>query len=226
MVDGDLVLTTGALLHADGGYGVVFGGTSDRPEVTKFDGTETQFASGGELLSTSGSNGILAGTGGADFILDFSTSTNNTLIGAGGSDILRVSSALFAAVDGGIGLATLLLMEDGAGGFDLDLTLMVEAGSALSGVERIDMTNGESNGLTLGLEDVLQEADDDDNEVAELTILGDSDDTLNIGSEWFITENTVTTSEGTFIEYASSFSEVGTLLIDTDITVVPPPIIA
>ena len=218
---------SGALLHADGGYGVAFSGASDDPLSTNFSGGEISFAGGGELRSansgsvngtagndllllTGGASGATANGGdGSDRILDL-TGNANSLAGGGGDDTLQIGSASFAAIDGGTGNDTLFLEDDIA--FNVDFTSI---SGTMTGVERIDMTGSADNTITLSLDDVLQ-ADND-----ELTVLGNSGDTVEISNDWTATGNAVTTSEGTFEEYTalSGGGDPLRLLLDTDVTV-------
>ena len=218
---------SGALLHADGGYGVAFSGASDDPLSTNFSGGEITFAGGGELRSsnsgslngtpgddllllTGGASGATASGGsGNDHIFDL-TGNANSLSGGGGDDILQIGSASFAAIDGGTGNDTLFLEDDIA--FNVDFTTL---SGTMTGVERIDMTGSGDNTITLSLDDVLQSDND------ELTVLGNSGDAVEVSSDWTATGNTVTTSEGTFAEYTalSGDGDPLRLLLDTDVTV-------
>ncbi|MCH8184259.1 MAG: hypothetical protein IID55_13860 [Proteobacteria bacterium] len=181
---------SGALLHADGGYGVSFGGTSDAPHTLDFGGGEVSFSGGGELLS-SGSAG-LTGTGGGDLlvltgsasgvtadgglggdrILDY-TGNANSLIGGGGDDILQIRSDSFVLIDGGTGNDTLFFEDDVA--FDVDLTAIP---GTMTGIEEINMSGGQANALTLSVGDVLQSDTD------ELKITGDSADSVSTTDSW------------------------------------------
>jgi hypothetical protein len=118
-------------------------------------------------------NDTLVGNGGADL-----------LTGGAGDDVLAVSSTAFARVDGGNGSDTLRL--DGSG---LTLNLTTLADAKLTSIETIDIRGSGANTLILNLREVLNitQPSNGANTSNTLTVLGDSNDTVTIGSGWTIT---------------------------------------
>jgi hypothetical protein len=137
-------------------------------------------------------NDILDSNGGAD-----------VLYGGAGNDSFLVDDPGFFRLDGGSGEDTLEM--DG----DLDLTSI--ANNKVENIEAIDITGSGDNELSLGLHDVLDCTDGDN----ELKILGDSGDSVSL------TDGTWThtgTSDG-FDTYTCS---TASLLVDSDIDLTLP----
>jgi len=140
---------------------------------------------------------VLIGNGGAD-----------VLRGGAGNDVLAISEADFASLDGGTGTDTLRL--DAA--LTLDFTSIPD--SRITGIEAIDLTNdGGDSSLTMNLTDVLTFSDTSNT----LTITGASGDTvtLNNTSNGFTGAWTSTNAGGvdTYV-FTSGGNVLATVLID------------
>ena len=195
--DGFADLIVGAR-YADGGPGnptdnagesyIIFGGD--------FTGDVTQ--QGDATANT------LTGSAAVDVLLG--AQGDDELIGGGeGDDILEIDDATVARLKGGTGEDTLRL--DGAG-FSLDLTALSDL--TIEGIEIIDLQNGGGNhSLTLDLQEVLNISDTSNS----LTVLGDGDDSVDIGAGW--------TSQGTAGGFETFTQGAATLVIDEDITIAP-----
>ena len=199
----DLIVGT---RDADGGPGnptdnagesyVIFGGDFTDSVTALGDATAntlTGSAAVDVLLGAQGDDELIGG-GGAD-----------VLYGGEGDDILEIDDATVARLKGGTGEDTLRL--DGAG-FSLDLTALSDL--TIEGIEIIDLQNGGGNhSLTLDLQEVLNISDTSNS----LTVLGDGDDSVDIGAGW--------TSQGTAGGFETFTQGAAALVIDEDITIAP-----
>lgn len=192
-----------------------------------------QGSAGADLLLGSDAGDDISAGDGADIVLGFA---GNDLIDAGtgadtvragaGDDTIRVDTSeglLGTQVDGGDGLDVLALA-----GTQVDTAL--EA-IDLSGIETLDIANGQTDTLTLSVEDVLdlvQPADAELEALLEsalppsLTIQGDAGDTVNLGPNAQATGQTALDATGNTLNIYS-FSDgsdvLATLAIDADVTV-------
>ena len=180
-------------------------------------------APGDDTLIGGAGNDSLVGNAGADRL--FGGADNDTLQGgdgydtlAGGAgtdrfdggkgdDVIVLSSAAFAGIDGGAGVDTIRL--NGAG-IALDLTTI--APSAIKGIEQIDITGSGSNTLTLAIADVLDLSKSSN----QLIVMGDAGDTVHKGAGWSAVA--VVSIGGQ--DYQTYTAGKATLLVDTDVTVV------
>ncbi|MEO1198792.1 MAG: Ig-like domain-containing protein [Pseudomonadota bacterium] len=192
------------------------------------------------VVTTQG-GALFTGTAAAENIIG--STTNDTLIGKGGADVIRsgagddrivIADAAFRQVDGGTGLDTLEL----EGGMNLNLENI--GNLAIRSIERIDMNASDNNTLTLSLEDVFDLSDSFDSSVTatanlnRIRIDGSAGDTLDLndapaghpadGGGW-TNNGTATIGAETYTIYNYFFVTAGsdivaTLAVDSDITVV------
>jgi hypothetical protein len=97
-----------------------------------------------------------------------SSTTAQSLSGGGGDDTLVYDSA-HTSIDGGTGLDTLIL--------DNEPVLDFSAVSNLSNIEQLDLNAFGDHEVTLNFDDVVRIT-----EASELTILGDSGDTVHLSN--------------------------------------------
>ena len=126
--------------------------------------TAAQGATATDILIGGQADDLLIGDGGPD-----------VLRGGEGDDILAVPAANFQRLLGGNGTDTLRL--DGSG-ITLDLTTIAD--NKVVDVEVIDITGNSPNTLALDVQEVLNISGHSNT----LRVLGDVDDTVNIGSGW------------------------------------------
>ncbi|MEG3755582.1 type I secretion C-terminal target domain-containing protein, partial [Psychromonas arctica] len=135
-----------------------------------------------ELIGGSGNDLIRGGTGddnliggaGNDMLIDGNGS--DTFSGGDGDDLISISGVQFESIDGGEGSDTLML-DDG-----LDLDLSDASIGAITNIEAIDLSEGESgNVLKLTEEAVKALTDEEDT----LTINGDANDSVDIEGATF-----------------------------------------
>ncbi|WP_198654830.1 beta strand repeat-containing protein [Albibacillus kandeliae] len=184
--------------------------------------------------SLSGGTGddVLRGHAGDDLLAP-GTGTDRVYGGRGDDRILLDSADLSASgaperLDGGPGRDTLVV--DFGGNLDRGMMDLVD----LSGIEEIDMENGEANRLTLSLGDVLTLSDGGDRLLEGLlgadlpesvTVLGDSSDRLTlVAGEGATVVDTGTTVDmaGTELhvyQFSSGSEVLATLAADSDIAV-------
>ncbi|NKB55075.1 MAG: hypothetical protein GKS00_01955 [Alphaproteobacteria bacterium] len=136
--------------------------------------------------------------------------TREVLRGGAGDDVLGVSDAGFARIDGGHGMDTLRL--DGRG-MTLDFTGILP--SVVQSIERIDMRGAGANTLRLTLADLLDLSDDTAGGVTTLTVLGDFGDTVKTGDTGWAYAGLTTVDGAEFAEYRKGN---GRLLVDADMT--------
>ncbi len=159
--------------------------------------TGTAGNSAREVLRGRAGDDVLTGLGGADVFRS-----------GAGDDVLGVSDAGFARIDGGHGMDTLRL--DGSG-MTLDFTGILP--SIVQSIERIDMRGSGDNTLRLTLLDLLDLSDDTAGGVTTLTVLGDLGDTVRTGDTgWAYTG--LTTAGG--VEFAEYRKGGGRLLVEAD----------
>jgi hypothetical protein len=66
--------------------------------------------------------------------------------------------------------------------FDFDLDLTAVGNDRIANIQRMDLTNGASNSLTMNLDDVLAATDANDTLIVE----GDGSDTANLVGAWMV----------------------------------------
>jgi Ca2+-binding RTX toxin-like protein len=142
------------------------------------------------ITGNSGAN-LLDGKGGVD-----------TLRGMGGNDTLVWAAT--DTCDGGEGTDTLKLT-----GGNLNLTTVTN--TKIRNVEYIDLTRGGNNRLTLNLSDVI----DISSTTNTLKVLGSTGDSVDIVGTF-----TIGGLSGYYGDFRTYRLGTGTLLIDTDITVI------
>jgi Ca2+-binding RTX toxin-like protein len=150
----------------------------------------------GDTLSGNGGNDTLVGGGGSD-----------TLVGGGGNDSL-VWDPQDGSIDGGTGND--ILQVNGAN-VTLDLTLLDN--SKLIDVEIINITGSGNNTLKLNLADVLDISTVTDT----LRVDGNAGDKVHLAAGWTQGANEVIGAN----TYLTFTQEAGTLLIDSDIVLLP-----
>ena len=173
---------------------VVFGGDFTGAVTQQGDDTADTLtgSSAADVLLGAQGDDTLVGDGGAD-----------VLYGGEGDDILAISDAALVRLNGGTGSDTLRLDGDGV---TLDLTGLSDL--TIEEIEVIDLQEGAgSHSLTLDLQEVLNLSDSSNT----LTILGDSSDTVDIGSGW--------ASQGTADGVETFTQGAATLEIDTDVVI-------
>jgi hypothetical protein len=151
----DILLAT-IVSPSDSGSSELFGGEGD-DQLTVFGGD-------GNLLDGGPGRDIVRGGSGADtLVIDA-----NDLIGPG------------TTISGGP--STSLALDTLVFDFDLDLTAI--ANERIANIERMDLTSGNSNSLTMNLGDVLAATDADDTLIVE----GDGSDSVNLVGAWTVAE--------------------------------------
>ena len=185
-----------------------------------------------DSLSGGAGDDVLRGHAGDDLLAP-GTGTDRVYGGRGDDRILLDSADLSASgaperLDGGPGRDTLVV--DFGGNLDRGMMDLVD----LSGIEEIDMENGEANRLTLSLGDVLTLSDGGDRLLEGLlgadlpesvTVLGDSTDRLTlVAGEGATVVDTGTTVDmaGTELhvyQFSSGSEVLATLAADNDIAV-------
>ena len=142
----------------------------------------------------SGAADILVGGGGNDTLI--SDGGSDVLIGGSGDDVLTANLANFSnpnvpRFDGGTGVDT-LTGDTSFGSASIDLTVI--PGNRINDIEVIDLEDAATQTLTLNLSTVLaitgagpttaSSSPFATNDAHTLTVLRDSDDTINIGNGW------------------------------------------
>ena len=196
------------------------------------EGSDLLFGSdAGDDLNGGPGNDILIGFGGNDTIRP--GAGLDTVLAGDGDDRIILSSPETSSgtgrerLDGGAGRDTLDI--DFGGDVNAGLLDLVD----LSGIEVIDMRNGQSNALRLTASDVLSMSDESDTDLAALldgavpnlrTILGDTGDNLVLeGAE---KTGAVTDSSGNGFDlysFGSGSDVLATLAVDADIAVSTQP---
>jgi FG-GAP-like repeat/FG-GAP repeat/RTX calcium-binding nonapeptide repeat (4 copies) len=188
---------------ARGEINVIYGGGFiDDLLETGTDGPDVLIGtSAKDLLIGNLGDDLLIGNGGAD-----------TLLGGAGDDILAVSDQNFTRIAGGDGTDTLRL--DAAGAY---LALTGSLIDRVTDVEVIDITGTGANTLILNKQVVLRITD----YPSTLTVLGDADDSVFLGSEWALIGNEVIGAD-TFNIYKYDGSSARVKVADT-VQVMPAP---
>ena len=156
-------------------------------------GNRLRGGAGADKLDGGGGDDTLSGGEGAD-----------RLLGKAGDDVL-IWGSTDTLISGGGGVDTLRV---DTGGVILDLTVVPDA---IRGIERIRLTGSSASTLTLNVQDVLEISTS-----ARLKVLGDGDDTVDIGPGWNPGAD-VMIGAYTFQRYTKSGA---VLLIDEDVAVV------
>ncbi len=115
----------------------------------------------------------------------------------------------FQRIDGGGNFDTLVVDAT-----DLDMDLWVLADNTISGIEKIDMTGGGNDTLTLGLADVLAISD----ETNDLFVDGNTGDVVLMNSI-FSTSSQITVGSVTYDQWVIAGTDA-VLNIDEDITAI------
>uniref|UniRef100_UPI0025AF5A1D beta strand repeat-containing protein n=1 Tax=Psychromonas sp. 14N.309.X.WAT.B.A12 TaxID=2998322 RepID=UPI0025AF5A1D len=130
--------------------------------------------SGNDLIRGGSGDDNLIGGAGNDMLIDGSGS--DTFSGGDGDDLISISGGQFESIDGGEGSDTLML-DDG-----LDLDLSDANIGAITNIETIDLSEGETgNVLKLTEEAVKALTDEEDT----LTINGDANDSVDMEGATF-----------------------------------------
>jgi VCBS repeat-containing protein len=181
-----------------------------------------------DTLSGGDGNDLLLGYGGDD-VLDGGTGANMLFGGAGDDRLIVTADGAGSLVDGGAGRDILQLDASG----DLNALLPV---LDIRGIEAIDMENGQTNTLTLGLSDILNLSDTPDTDLETLlskalpesvTIYGDVGDALQLtnGQTGGFVAGTgpASVNDGShtlnIYHYMDGGSILATLAVDADVTV-------
>ncbi len=145
---------------------VIFG--NGGPKIVKQTGTNGRDVligtSANDMLVGGEDDDLLVGNGGADI-----------LIGGPGDDILVVTDTDFTRVSGGDGYDTLYLNTA-----DVTLSLTGSRADNITGIETLDITGSGANTLTLNKDGASHQA----GASGELTIIGNFDDSVYLGSGW------------------------------------------
>ncbi|GAB2175797.1 M10 family metallopeptidase C-terminal domain-containing protein [Dongia sp. agr-C8] len=201
----------GAWNWSYGGAYIVFGENSNISKMgTTGDDTLNGTAAAETIVGAQG-NDTLNGGGGADSIR-----------GGSGDDQINVSNHAFFRVDGGSGSDILHLDFAGAIDFgDLDGNAATSDRGKISGIETIDVDNGQSNALSLHLADVL-DIDANNSNVGGVATLdnvlkidGNAGDTLQL----FTADGWSAADKGTLAGYAIYTHDSVRIAIDTDVVV-------
>lgn len=136
-------------------------------------------AAGHEFIGGAGNDILLGGTGN-DLLVG--NGGRDLLVGGAGDDRLVVHDLSFAKVDGGAGNDVLSFDMEGA----IDLSGL--SAEKFSRIDRIDLTNGVADSLTLALEQVagMSSGNAAADATAEnaLRVLGDAGDTVKLVGNW------------------------------------------
>jgi Ca2+-binding RTX toxin-like protein len=187
----------GIVFYAGGGNDTLIGGAGNDVLYADYNGRESHGDEpGNDRLSGKGGNDRLIAALGNDF-LNGGAGADHLQAGAG-NDIL-VWDAADTRVDGGAGTDTL---KSG----DLDLTAV--ANTKIVDVERINLTGGGDDRLTLNMDDILDISSTTDT----LKVLGNAGDSVDIVGSF--------TFQGTSGGYRAYQVGSATLLVDTDIATV------
>jgi Ca2+-binding RTX toxin-like protein len=201
----------GQQIGGDGAVRVIYGfGTNVSKMGTSGDDTLTGTSATETIVGAQG-NDTLNGGGGAD-----------TIRGGSGDDHVHVSSNAFFRIDGGSGLDTLHLDFAGAIDFgNIDGSAATSDRGKITGIETIDVNNGQNNALTLHLADLL-DLDVRNTDVGGkasldnvLTINGNAGDTLHL----FTADGWSAADTSTLAGYAVYSHQAVKVAIDTDIAV-------
>ena len=205
---------------------------------SKADNAQTIVGSGAsELLLGGDDDDVIAGGGGNDILLGYGG--NDTLEGGGGADVIKAGEG-----DDLIRVAEMTepgdVIDGGLGRDVLAIDAVGEINSLLgalefSGIEALDMTNGQIDNLALTLDEVIDFSDEDDTVLQDLlgaafdntrSFLGDVGDTFTIDGQGiysFEKNGIETDADGNSFEiYAFSIgggNPLATLGVDTDIEV-------
>ncbi|MFQ5626043.1 MAG: integrin alpha [Methyloligellaceae bacterium] len=176
--DGFDDLAVGADLNDDGpgtnpgaAY-LIFGG--DFSNAVTIQGTAGDDTGATALNGTASTDVIVAGLGNDEIT---NIGANDVARAGAGDDTIEITSETFAKIDGGTGQDTLLVSGD------VDMTNI--SNLSIQSIERIDLSDGTANTLTLNLEDVFDLSETvnalfaDANSHNSLVI--DGDDPANIG---------------------------------------------
>ena len=186
--------------NAGSGY-VVFGGDFSGGVTFTGDETDNTLTSGtaaAETFVAGDGNDTIDGGGGADVFR-----------GGAGDDEIHIDDMSFQRIDGGGNFDTLVVDAT-----DLDMDLWVLADNTISGIEKIDMTGGGNDTLTLGLADVLAISD----ETNDLFVDGNTGDVVLMNSI-FSTSSQITVGSVTYDQWVIAGTDA-VLNIDEDITAI------
>ncbi len=146
--------------------------------------------SAGEMLTGDSSTNVINGASGNDTLIG--NGGSDVLYGGEGNDLLSIADTTFQRLDGGNGADTLRI--DGS---DIVLDLTTLADNRLTSIETIDLRDRGANSLTLDLLEVLKitAGSNPAHTANTLTIRRDSEDTIDIGTNW--SQGTNESVEGT-----------------------------
>lgn len=215
-------------INGDGFDDIVFGAYQGDPNGTTsgesyvvfgFDvtgGASYVGTSGNDTITiTAANNAEVIAAQGDDTVTYSGSATDTTIYGGQGADTLifdtlaSISGAL--KIDGGTG--TDILQFNFSGG-TLDLTSVAD--TIIKDIERIDIDGTGNNTLTMGLTDVLEFSETDN----DIYVDGSSGDTVNLdGSGWSASTTDVSAFGNTYDSYVNSAGSPEVVYVDTDITV-------
>ncbi len=149
------------------------------PNVVAYGADLAELATGHQFTGGTG-NDILIGGLGNDLLVG--GGGHDVILASAGNDRLVVKDTTFTKADGGAGNDVLAFDMQGT----IDLSGL--SGGHFAGIEKLDITNGMANTLTLGLDQVTSlnsEHQGADNTPANaLKVLGDAGDTVKLVGNW------------------------------------------
>ncbi|WP_189682424.1 VCBS domain-containing protein, partial [Seohaeicola zhoushanensis] len=216
----------------------VLGKAATAQDITGNDGSDLLFGSDeADSLSGGAGNDVMLGYGGDDTFVTGAGA--DTVLGGAGDDLIVVDSfdgltgGRQETLDGGDGRDVLRI--DLGGDLTADYMSLVD----LSGIEALDMANGQANTVELTIADLLGMSGDQDDALAgllgedigqSLTIYGDASDSVTLvgeaGGQFQATGAQVVDAGGAVLDiyqYTQGSDVLHTLAVDADVAVSMQP---